>query len=176
MLTDKRVIAVFQEFAKNAPTATVSLQIHDYDHPFVGSYDAKNDVIHLDVTKINNTDFSFQFEGLSELNFTIEDYMKVILAHEFGHALDRQNILSSATNESQWKVQLENAKEAKVRKVLISKLTALHLKYETNAWKLGESALPKELMPLYKKVQDQKLFEGIQNKRREFESLVIENT
>lgn len=168
MITTEMAVDVFNEFSTLADIKGLSLEVHDYEHPCVASYEAIKGTLHVDITQINNTDFSFGFEELANFDPTVEDYLRIVMAHEFGHALDRKTILLSVAKKRQWQTVLNTTKNEKTRRQLVTKLTSLYLKLETNGWENGKMFISEELMPMYMRIYRSKLAEAIQIKSVEY--------
>lgn len=172
MLTDERTNAIFEEFIKKTSITGITLELHNYSHSALASYDAIQNVIHIDVSLLNKIKFNYHYNDLESSSFLAEDYLKIILAHEIGHAIDRKSLLISTHKETQWLLLLKNAQSDLTKRKLISKIISRYLKLETTAWENGKIFISEKLKPLYLEIYKQSITEGTQLKQNKLEDLL----
>lgn len=159
---------IFEEY-KAKVKSDVKLVLHDNDYDYIASYDPFTHTIHLDVGRVLRTDFYFQF-GVEMLE---EEYIHILLAHEFGHVKDRKGVIKSLRKERQLVFQLQHAKSDKKKEKIISKLVRQFRIDEEVARKNGQVYVEIPLRPLFHHLNEQAIKEGIFKRRLSLRSVAV---
>lgn len=176
MLTKGVVTGVFNEFVMKTGLYDVTLEVHDFGPRGVAMFDTTENKIHVDVARLNHLHFEFLYDDLSNFEFTLKEYLRVVMAHEIGHALDRKNVLSSVAPKGQWLYTLSNSKNKMVQQKAMTKLLGIYTSLEEAAWQNGEKYIPRELVSFYDEIYRQSLANGIQQYESSLQRLIKTET